>query len=44
VRVEVEELLEPRLPRLLRTAVLITGRRHDVEDLVQDVLATVVLK
>lgn len=41
---EVEDFLATRLPRLLRTAVLLTGRRADAEDLVQDVLATVVLK
>ena len=41
---EVEEFLRTRLPRLLRTATLLTGRRADAEDLVQDVLATVVLK
>jgi len=41
---EVEEFLESRLPRLLRVALLLTGRRQDAEDLVQDVLANVVLK
>ncbi len=41
---QVEEFLRTRLPRLLRTATLLTGRRADAEDLVQDVLATVVLK
>lgn len=41
---EVEEFLESRMPRLLRVALLLTGRRQDAEDLVQDVLATVVLK
>lgn len=41
---EVENFLESRAPRLLRVAVLLTGRTHDAEDLVQDVLATVVLR
>ena len=41
---EVEEFLRTRMTRLLRVALLLTGRRQDAEDLVQDVLATVVLK
>jgi RNA polymerase sigma-70 factor (sigma-E family) len=41
---DVEEFLETRMAHLLRVALLLTGRRHDAEDLVQDVLATVVLK
>ena len=41
---EVEEFLQSRMPRLLRVAVLLTGRTADAEDLVQDVLATVVVK
>jgi len=42
--VEVEEFIQSRMPRLLRFAVLLTGRTADAEDLVQDVLATVVVK
>jgi len=42
--VEVEDFLRSRMPRLLRVAVLLTGCTPDAEDLVQDVLATVVVK